>query len=88
MLSEPEMVVKAREIRDRSQEDPELAERLSKEPGAVICEQILDPQVLASSGEPSPTRGCSCLPYFSCGSGCQGLVGILEGSYGCSGNPM
>ncbi|MEW6573106.1 MAG: hypothetical protein AB1374_05685 [Bacillota bacterium] len=89
MLSKLEMVAKAKEIKERSQKDPVLADRLTKEPGAVICEEILNPQVIASSGEPSPTTRCTCLPGFSCGSGCQGLVGIIEGTYGCeSGNPI
>jgi len=89
MSSKDKMVAKVREIKDRSQEDPALADRLAKEPGEVICEEILNPQVIANSGEPSLSVGCTCLPHFSCGSGCQGLVGIIEGSYGCEGgNPI
>jgi hypothetical protein len=89
-MSDKERVAKAKEIKDKSQKDSKLADLLNKEPGKVICEQILNPQVIASSGEASPTTSrCACLPGFSCGSGCQGLVGIIEGTYGCeSGNPI
>lgn len=89
MSGESKIVAKAQEIKDKSQDDPELADRLAKEPGAVISEHLLNPHVLAASDEPQAKGGCTCLPYTSCGMGCQGLVGIIEGSYGCeSGKPI
>ena len=89
MADQDKLIAKAKEIKDKSQEDAALAGSLAKDPGEVICGEFLNPQVIASSGEASPSRSCTCLPGFSCGTGCQGLVGTLSGSYGCeSGNPI
>lgn len=89
MLNKEQMAEEAREIREKAKNDPELSEKLNSKPGEVITDMILNPQVISCSGEPEPTSRCTCLPGFSCGSGCQGLVGIIEGTYGCeSGNPI
>ncbi len=90
MPNKDAMKQKAREIQEEAKQDSSLSEKLKSKTGEVISDKILNPIVLSSSKEPTKaSAGCTCLPGFSCGSGCQGLVGIIEGTYGCeSGNPI